>query len=259
MDPTIERDLGTEIYQAERDARALRPLTERHHGLDPAAAYRIQEHYAQLRLADGARLIGRKIGCTSAAIQELFGIDTPDFGQIFDDMVIDADEPIAIDRLIRPMVEPEIAFTLAADLRGPDLTAADVLAATHSVAPAIEIIDSRIEDWRIEFVDTVADNGSSALCVVGEPRRLGDRDLVAEQVALSEDGDVLYRGDGAAVLGHPAAAVAWLANVLAEYDRDLPAGAVVLSGSMTRATPAVRGRRYQAAFSTLGTISCRFA
>ncbi|TDE09908.1 2-keto-4-pentenoate hydratase [Jiangella asiatica] len=254
---TIER-LGTEIYRAEREATALRPLSSRHPGLDPAAAYQVQEHYARLRTADGARLVGRKIGCTSTAIQELFGIDTPDYGQLFDDMVVGTGVPIPIDRLIAPMVEPEIGFLLAADVRGPDATAAGVLAATDRVVPAVEIIDSRIEDWRIEFVDTVADNGSSARYVLGPPVPLDGRDLVVEQVVLTGDGTELYRGDGAAVLGHPAAAVAWLANVLAGYDRHLPAGSLVLSGSMTRAAPAVRGRSYQATFTSLGTVSCRF-
>lgn len=254
---TIER-LGAEIYQAERDATALRPLSARHPGLDPAAAYRVQEHYARLRTAGGARLVGRKIGCTSPAIQELFGIDTPDFGQLFDDMVVGMGAPIPIDQLIAPMVEPEIGFLLAADVRGPNATVSGVLAATDRVVPAIEIIDSRIEDWRIEFVDTVADNGSSARFVVGPPVALNGRDLAGEQVELAEDGSELHRGDGAAVLGHPAAAVAWLADVLAGYGQHLPAGSLVLSGSMTRAVPAVRGRSYRAAFTSLGTVSCRF-
>lgn len=249
--------IGAEIVAAERSAKPLQPLSEAHPELDPASAYQIQERYAQLRISSGARLIGRKIGCTSAAIQQLFGIDTPDYGHIFDDMVIDQQNIIETGQLIAPMVEPEIAFILDRPLRGPDIAVDDVLAATSAVLPCLEIIDSRIEDWRIKFVDTVADNGSSARCVFG-PAVPATTDLVAEGVRLLCDGRELHRGTGGAVLGHPAASVAWLANALAAYGRELRAGDYVLSGSMTTAVPATAGATYEASFDSLGTVSCRF-
>lgn len=259
MDATTVAAIGREIYQAERKAVAFEPLSERYPALDPPAAYAVQEEYVRLRTEDGARLIGRKIGCTSRAIQELFGIDTPDYGHLFDDMVVPDGGAIATSELIAPMVEPEIAFVLGEDLRGPGLTAEDVLRATVNVLPALEIIDSRIRDWRIVFADTVADNGSSARCVFGAPLAYdGSFDLVAERVRLLRDGAEFDAGDGAAVLGHPATSVAWLANAIAAYGSALRAGDYVLSGSMTRAAPVRPGETYVAAFDTLGSVSCRF-
>lgn len=258
-DPTVTA-LGRELYEAERDRQARPPLSDEHAGLDVADAYAIQEAYADLRLADGARLVGRKIGATSKAIQELFDIDTPDFGQIFDDMVVADGGTLRIDELIEPRVEPEVAFVLARPLAGPGVTADDVLAATREVVPCLEIIDSRIADWRIRFVDTVADNGSSARCVFGStPRPVDGLDLAAERVTLVRDGEKIATATGEAVLGHPAASVAWLANALGELDRGMGAGEYVLSGSMTSASRVSAGEEYEAVFETLGRVSCRFA
>lgn len=257
MDQATIDGLGREIFDAELTARAGAPLSSRFR-LDPRSAYAIQEAYARLRLRD-SRLVGRKIGCTSAAIQELFGIDTPDYGQLFADMAVPDGGQISVAWLIQPMVEAEIAFMLRDDLRGPGVTADDALAATAEVAPALEIIDSRITDWRIEFVDTVADNGSSARFVVGPWTTYHDGlDLAAEPVELRRGGELVDCATGAAVLGHPAAAVAWLANALAEYGHGLRAGDLVLSGSMTKAARVTAGQEYVAVFGTLGSVSCRF-
>lgn len=263
MDAKILAELGREIYDAERGAVAMEPLSARHPDLDPASAYAVQEEYAALRARGGARLVGRKIGCTSAAIQNLFGIDTPDYGQLFDDMLVPDGGAIDTSELIAPMVEPELTFLLGKDLQGPDLTPADVLDATVSVAPSLEVIDSRIDQWRIAFVDTVADNGSSARCVFGAPAptaTLAQRriDLATERVRLHRDSVEVFTGVGADVLGHPCASVAWLANALAAYDRRLRAGDYVMSGSMTSAAPARRGETYEAVFDGLGSVSCRF-
>jgi 2-keto-4-pentenoate hydratase len=254
-------ELASGLYIAERAAKPDESLSGRHPDLDPAAAYAIQERYAQLRIEAGARLIGRKIGCTNKTIQEFFNIDTPDFGQLFDDMVVADAAEIAVMNLIAPMVEPELTFLLEKDLRGPGLTVVDVLDATASVLPSLEIIDSRIRGWDITFVDTVADNGSSARCVFGaalpyDP--VSTVDLRGERVRLLRDGAELDTGLGEVVLGHPAAAVAWLANALAEYDRGLRAGDYVMSGSTTGAVPALAGETYTAVFDSYGTVSCRF-
>jgi 2-keto-4-pentenoate hydratase len=172
-------------------------------------------------------------------------------------VLADGDDIILAD-LVAPMVEPEIAFRLGQPLTGPGITAADVLAATGSVCPALEIIDSRITDWRITFNDTVADNGSSARCVFGPEQPLrADTDLSAEIVRLTENGTELARGPATAALGHPATAVAWLANALAEFGAGLRAGDLVLSGSLTRATPLQPGCQYTATFQDLGSVSCR--
>lgn len=253
-------ELGREIYLAEQKAVPFEPLSRRHPDLDPSAAYAVQEEYVRLRTEHGARLVGRKIGCTSKAIQDLFGIDTPDYGHLFDDMVVPAGGTIATSELIAPMVEPEITFVLGQDLRGPNVTAEDVLAATVRVLPSLEIIDSRIRDWGIVFADTVADNGSSARCVFG-PETTYDSglDLVAERVRLLRDDNEFDTGSGADVLGHPAASVAWLANAIAAYGGALRAGDYVMSGSMTRAAPVRPGETYVAEFDTLGSVSCLFS
>jgi 2-keto-4-pentenoate hydratase len=173
-------------------------------------------------------------------------------------MVVADGAMIDTTELIAPMVEPEIAFRLASDLRGPGVTLDDVLAAAATVAPCLEIIDSRIVDWQIRFVDTVADNGSSARCVIGAEVPFDGRDLAAETVVLLEDGAELMSATGEAALGHPANAVAWLANSLGDLGRGLRAGEWVLSGSLTSAARIVAGTHYTASFGTIGRVSCAF-
>jgi 2-keto-4-pentenoate hydratase len=259
VDEAAVADIGRKLYEAERNATTLSPLRFLAPDLDPAGAYAIQEAYADLRRGDGAKLIGRKIGCTSQAIQELFGIDTPDFGHIFDDMVVEDGGEIAADALIAPMVEPEVAFLLERELRGPDVDRAAVLEATGTVMPCLEIIDSRIHDWQIEFIDTVADNGSSARCVFGTKATSISRwDLAEIEVTMLHNGQEVAKGTGAAVLGHPADSVAWLANALAPYGRSLRAGEYVLSGSMTTAVRAAKGDQFEADFGDFGRVSCEF-
>lgn len=250
--------IAEDILLAERRAVPLEPLSRRHPELTPADAYAIQEEYAALRRSEGARLVGRKIGCTSKAVQQLFGIDQPDYGQVFDQMLVADGGEIERDSLIEPMAEPEIAFYLRDGLRGPGLSIADVLAATESVAPCIEVIDSRIAGWEIQFVDTVADNGSSSRAIIGAPRPLGDLALDAVEVDFRKNGESIARATGDAVLGHPAAAVAWLANALADYGRSLEPAQAILSGSITTAVRAATGDVFEASFEGLGSVSCRF-
>lgn len=259
MDAATIAALGDQLYELERDARSRPPLVKDHLDLDLPAAYAIQERYAARRQEHGARLVGRKIGATSRAIQDLFSIDTPDFGHVFDDMVIPDGGDVPSSELVQPRVEPEIAFVLGSELKGPGVSRQDVLDATDVVLPCLEIIDSRIDDWDIAFYDTVADNGSSARCVFGSPRvPVGGRDLAAVEVELTQNGEVVARADGTAVLGHPAESVAWLANALGELDATLREGEYVLSGSMTSALRATRGDHFQARFTDLGSASCRF-
>jgi 2-keto-4-pentenoate hydratase len=249
--------LAEEIFDAERAARPLEPLSARRPDLTSRDAYAVQQAYAELRAQNGARLVGRKIGATSRAIQELFDIDTPDYGHIFDDMVVEGGG-IERARLIQPLVEPELAFILDRDLRGPGVTRADVLGATRTIIPCLEIIDSRIADWKIAFVDTVADNGSSARCVFGEAVAFDGRDLSAVEAVMSKNGEEVGRAAGAAVLGHPAESVAWLANVLGELGSGLRAEEYVLSGSFMTAIRGERGDSFDAVFSDLGSVFCHF-
>lgn len=251
--------LSRMIYEAERSHRPVAPLSRMQTDLSPPDAYAIQEAYAELRLRAGAQLVGRKIGCTSKAMQEFFRIDTPDFGHIFDDMVIPDGGAVSLSELIQPMVEPELAFILGADITGPGIKEDDVLAATSAIAPCMEIIDSRIQGWDITFVDTVADNGSSARCVFGAlADDFHDVDLRDVSGRLTRNGELVGTALGAAVLGHPAAAVAWLANALAPYNRRLRAGDYVLSGSFTKAAPVAAGDTFAASFDTFGSVTCSF-
>lgn len=260
MEPGTVNHLGEILYAAEQDRRPLEPLSRTHRGLSPADAYAIQEAYAGLRLRSGARLVGRKIGCTSKAMQDLFQIDTPDYGHIFGDMLVADGGTVPMDSLIQPMVEPELVFVLSEPLEGPGATAEDVLAITRGIAPCLEIIDSRIRDWEITFVDTVADNGSSARCVLGPlVTDFSQSDLRDEPGSLFCNGELLASATAAAVLGHPANAVAWLANALAEFGRKLGAGDYVLSGSITQAVRASRGDMFQARLGRFGVVSCTFA
>jgi len=256
--PDIQQ-LAQRIYDDERAARAGSPLSDAHPDMTLADAYAVQLGYVAARTATGARIAGHKVGCTNPVIQKLFNIDRPDYGHLLDDMLLVDGATISMRTLISPRVEPEIAFVLRAPLRGPGITPIHVLMATAGVLPCFEIIDSRIEDWRIKFVDTVADNGSSARCV------LGDRLVPVEQldlrllgVVLECNGEVVATGAGAAALGHPATAVAWLANTLAERGQFLDAGHIVLPGALTTAPNAHVGDVFTGSFAGLGTVRCRF-
>jgi 2-oxopent-4-enoate hydratase len=254
----VER-LGKRLFEDERSARAGAPLSEEHPQMTLVDAYAVQLAYVAARTAAGARVAGHKVGCTNPVIQELFHIDQPDYGHLLDDMLLPDGAAISMRGLIQPRVEPEIAFVLREPLRGPGVTPTRVLLATAGVVPCFEIIDSRIRDWQIKFVDTVADNGSSARCVLGD-RVVGvdGLDLRLLGVVLERNGEVVATGAGAAALGHPAAAVAWLANTLAARGQFLDRGHVVLPGALTTAPVAKAGDVFQASFAGLGSVRCRF-
>ncbi len=251
--------LAGRLFDDERACRMGRPLSDEHPSMTLADAYAIQVGYIQRRIASGARLCGHKVGCTNPVVQQLFNIHQPDYGQLLDDMVLPDGAEIPMKDLIQPRIEPEIGFILKKPLRGPRVTPTEVLLATESVVPCFEIIDSRIENWRIQFVDTVADNGSSARCVLGDRVTPVDGlDLRLVGVVLEKSGEVAATGAGAAALGHPAAAVAWLANTLAARGAFLDAGHLVLPGALTTAVAAKTGDFFQAAFAGLGTVRCKF-
>jgi 2-keto-4-pentenoate hydratase len=221
-------------------------------------AYAVQQLVAH---HDGPprHLIGRKIGLTSAAVQRQMQVDRPDFGLLFADMAFGDDEPILYDLLLQPRVEAEVAFVLLSDLPVRPVTTADVIRATDFVVAAIEVVDSRIRDWDITICDTVADNASSGVFVLGGcPRSLRDLDLRSCTMSLTSNGDQLSSGTGAACLGHPVNSVTWLANELFSRGAPLRAGEVILSGSLGPLAPAQRGQTYEAQIDGLGSVRANF-
>jgi 2-oxopent-4-enoate/cis-2-oxohex-4-enoate hydratase len=253
--------LGDELYAALRERRTVTPLTERTPHLTIDDAYRISHRMLERRMADGERIVGKKIGVTSEAVQKMLDVHQPDFGFLTDAMLFDSGATIPIARtLIQPRAEGEIAFVLARDLAGPGVTEADVLAATRCVRACFEIVDSRIRDWKIRIQDTVADNASSGVFVLGkdevDPRAV---DLVACRIAVRKNGAPLSAGVGAAALGSPLYCVAWLANTLARFGIALKAGEVVLSGSLVPLEPVLAGDRMQLELEGIGAASVEFS
>jgi 2-keto-4-pentenoate hydratase len=250
---------GADLLHAAQIRRApIRPLTERFPELDVASAYAIQQVNLNRHIGGGRTLVGRKIGLTSRPMQALLGVDEPDYGYILDDMVVanGSVEPTA--RFCAPRVEPEVAFLLRRALRGPGVTVNDVYAATEAVAPALEIVDSRIADWKLTLPDTIADNASSGAVVLGDWVPRGDGlDLPGARASLWLNGTEVGSGLGSAVMGDPAAAVAWLANALAPFGADVAAGQFVMSGSFTSAVFVHPGDAAVATISGLGTVSVR--
>jgi len=246
------------LLLAEISGRPIAPISRAHPELTADDAYAIQAinaHSREVSATAPARVVGHKIGLTSKPMQELLGVDQPDYGVLYDDRVHATGVELDVSGLIAPRIEPELAFVLRDDLHGPGVTAADVLAATESVIPALEVIDSRIRDWKITLVDTIADNASCHCAVLAAERHpVAEVDLPAAAVAMSVDGEVRQQGVGAAVLGDPAEAVAWLANALAGHGVALKAGHVVLSGSLTAAVPIAAGNRVVADFGPLGRV-----
>jgi len=243
------------LRRAEEDRKPVEPLTADHPGMDAADAYEIQLLNARRRPGP---VVGHKVGLSSPAMQRMMGVDEPDYGHLLADMRLDEDRPVPVADYCWPRVEVEVAYLLGADLPGRGCTEDDVLAATEAVAPALELIDSRIADWRISLPDTIADNASSAGFALGpqrvDPKRL---DLTAIDVQL-RSGERLERGRSDAVLGDPTAAVAWLARKVADFGVRLRAGHLVLPGSCTRAVDARRGDAFRAEFTDLGVVSLAF-
>jgi 2-keto-4-pentenoate hydratase len=237
----------------------IEPLSEGHPAMTALDAYAVQERIAGQRLEAGERLIGWKLGLTSAAMQQQLGVDQPDYAPLLSGHVVAPDGEIAVSELIAPRAEAEIAFILRAPLQGPGVTTADVAEATEAVAAAIEVIDSRIVGWRIKLADTIADMASSARIVVSEQRvPLAGLDLRAVRVHLDRDGVVAAEGVGAAVLGDPLEAVAWAANTLGPLGVTLEAGHIVMPGAMHASIPVAAGDTVAATFDRLGPVGVRF-
>jgi 2-keto-4-pentenoate hydratase len=246
------------LFDAERERHAIPPISAGRPELGPVEAYRIQEEIVRRRLAAGETVVGWKIGLTSKAMQDQLGVDQPDYGPILSGYMVAEGSAIPIADLIQPRIEAEIAFVLKDSLRGPGVTPDDVLRATAAVAPAIEIIDSRIEGWKITLPDTIADLASSARVALGRSIPVGDIDLRLVGVVVERAGAVVGTGAGAAALGDPAAAVAWAANTLGPLGVTLESGHVIMPGALHASVPANRGDTFLARFDRLGSVSVRF-
>jgi 2-keto-4-pentenoate hydratase len=260
MDENRMKILAEMLLTAEKNRKPILPLTESDPGITVDEAYRIQLQVIEMKKSSGQVVVGKKIGITSRAMQTMLGVNEPDYGQILDGMVVMEGEQIRVADLIQPRIEGELAFILKEDLKGPGGTLADVIRCSEGVIPALEIIDSRIADWKIKLPDTVADNASSARIVLGGMLTpVYALDLRTVGMVLEKNGEVAATAAGAAVLGNPAQAVAWLANKLAGYGITLRKGEVILSGSLTAAMPVSSGDFVRADFGTLRDAKIKFA
>lgn len=259
MEQTLINQLGDELYDALVKGEVLEPLTNRHDDISIEDAYAIQQRMLSRRIAAGEAVIGKKIGVTSKAVQNMLGVHQPDFGWLTDGMVYNEGEAIPMSTLIQPKAEGEIAFVLKEDIQGPGVTAADVLRATEGVMACFEIVDSRIRDWKIKIQDTVADNASCGVFVLGsalvDPREV---DLTTCGMVLEQNGEIVVTGAGAATLSSPVNAVVWLINMLGSLGIGLKAGEVVLSGALGAMVPVAAGDSLRVSIGGVGGCSVRF-
>ncbi len=254
-------ELAGSLELARENRQAIKAITSEHPEIGIADAYAVQFENIKKRLDNGELIVGKKIGLTSKGMQNLLGVFEPDYGHILDTMVIDEGDTISFERhkLLQPKVEGEIAFILKEDLKGPGITVADVYRATLGVVGAIEVVDSRVKDWKIKIQDTIADNASSAYIVIGSRMLdLSRVDLKYTGMVLEKNGQIVNTGAGAAVMGNPAAAVAWLANKLSEFDVYLKSGEIVLAGALTAACDVKPGDCTAVTFDRLGSVSVKF-
>jgi 2-oxopent-4-enoate/cis-2-oxohex-4-enoate hydratase len=251
--------LGDELYEALVACKTLSPLTSRGFDITIEDAYHIQQRVLSRRLEKGEKIIGKKIGVTSKAVMNMLGVHQPDFGYLLDSMVYNEGESIPMNTLIQPKAEGEIAFLLNKDLMGPGITAADVLGATEGVMACFEIVDSRILDWKIKIQDTVADNASCGVFVLGDklvdPKKV---DLSTCGMVLEKNGEIVVTGAGAATLASPVNAMVWLANTLGRLGIPLKAGDVVLSGALGAMVPVQAGDSLRVTIGGIGGCSVRF-
>ena len=248
------------LWEADQTKQSIAPLTETHPDIDVVDAYEIQLINIRRKLEAGALIRGHKVGLSAKAMQNMLGVHEPDYGHLLDDMFVDEGSTIPMSRFCQPRAEIEVAFVLGRQLQGPGVTVADVVRATDYVLPSIEIVDSRVTDWKIKIQDTVADNASSAALVLGgRPTKLTDVDPALIGANLRKNGEIVETGCSGAVLGNPVIAVAWLANKVARFGVTLEPGHVIMPGSCTRMVPIAAGDHIRADFDGLGHVAVRFA
>ena len=254
------RQAALRLADAARTRVPCAPIRDLIGSTDIQAAYAVQNELVAGRLAEGARIVGRKTGATSKAVQDQLGVDQPDFGVLFEDMDVSALDEVPSERLIQPKAEAEVAFVLGQDLDDGPLDVAQVRSAVDHAVAALEIVDSRIAGWDIKITDTVADNASSGLYVLSEHKvSLDDVEPVDVAMALFDGDEQVSSGNGAACLGDPLVALSWLARTARDYGSPLRAGQVVLSGALGAMVPALPGHTIRAEISTLGTVTARFS
>jgi 2-keto-4-pentenoate hydratase len=259
MDPGSVEKAAAALLAAYATHEAIPPLTTTFPDLSAADAYAIQRVQVERWIADGARIGGHKVGLTSLPMRRQMGVDQPDYGHLLDTMFYTDAAPIDVGRFLQPRIEPEIAFVLKRPLSGPGATAAQAIAAVDFVLPALEIVDSRIADWKITLPDTIADNASSGAVVLGtRPVRLDAVDLATTGCLLHRNGELAQTGAGAAVLGSPLNALVWLANTVGEFGVSLEAGHVVMPGSITAAIDVAAGDVVTATYAGIGTVTANF-
>jgi 2-oxopent-4-enoate/cis-2-oxohex-4-enoate hydratase len=259
MDQQKINELGDELYTALTERRVIDPLSKRGFEISIEDAYAIQQRMIARRIEKGEKVVGKKIGVTSQAVMNMLGVHQPDFGWLLDGMVYNEGESIPFDTLIQPKAEGEIAFLLKKDLQGPGVTAADVMAATEGVMACFEIVDSRIRDWKIGIQDTVADNASCGVFVLGDQLvDIKNLDLATCGMVLEKNGEIVVTGAGAASLGHPVNAMVWLTNTLGRLGIALKAGDIVLSGAMGAMVPIQKGDNLRCTIGGIGGCSVRF-
>ena len=260
MDDNKIRQYGDELYEAWLARSTVQPLLAREPEITIEDAYKIQLRMIERRVQAGEKIVGKKIGVTTKPVQDFLGVFQPDFGQLTSGMVYQEGEDIDLGKLIQPKAEAELAFVLKEDLIGPGITAMDVIRATDYVSPCFEIVDSRITDWKIKIQDTVADNASCGVYVIGktkgDPRKL---DITLAGMVLEKNGELFSTSVGAAVQGSPANAVAWLANTLGGLGIPFRAGEVILSGSQSALIPVVDGDELVCTVGGLGSCRVKFS
>ena len=260
MDQQQIKALGDELYNSLVNRITVKPLTERFPDIKVEDSYEISKVMTENRVAAGEKVIGKKIGLTSKVVQNMLGVGQPDFGFLTDGMAYSQGEEMPIsEKLIQPKAEGEIAFIMKRDVMGPGLTVADIMAATECVMPCFEVVDSRVENWKIKIQDTVADNASCGLFVLGDqavsPRSI---DLRTVGMVVEKNGSVISTGAGAAALGSPVNCVTWLANMMGQFGIPLKAGEVILSGSLVPMEPVVAGDYMSVSIGGFGNASVRF-
>ena len=259
MDESTIRRHGDALYNAWLERHVISPLLEQVPDITLQDSYAIQLHMVNRRVLAGETVVGKKIGVTSKPIQDFLGVYEPDFGQLTSGMIRTEADGVDLNQLIQPKAEAELAFVLARDLVGPGITATDVLRATAYVSPCFEIVDSRIRDWKLKIQDTVADNASCGVYLLGDvkgdPRKL---DITMAGMVLRKNGELFSTGVGAAVQGSPVNAVVWLANTLGRLGLPFRAGEVILSGSQSALIPVTNGDELVCTIGGLGTCRARF-
>ena len=261
MDQQTIEQCGDDLFEALCTRSTIAPLSDRFSDMTIEDAYQISLRMLSRRESEGERIVGKKIGVTSKAVQNMLNVHQPDFGYLTDRMVVSNGGEIKIaDSMIQPRAEGEITFVLKRDLIGPGISNADVLRATECIMPCFEIVDSRIENWQIKIQDTVADNASCGVFVLGDTALKPEAvDLVTVGMVVEKNGAVISTGAGAAALGSPVNCVAWLANTLGEYGIPLKAGEVILSGSLVPLEPVVAGDSLLVRVGKMGSASVRFS